>query len=50
MVHTEERRGPLNSVTGKPDGKKPLAKPRRRWEGNIKMGIQEMRWRQRRID
>jgi len=49
-VHTEERRGPLNIVAGKPEGKRQLAKPRRRWEDNIKMGIQEIRWRRRRFD
>jgi len=29
-------------LVGKPVGKKPLARPRRRWEDNIKMYIQEM--------
>ena len=27
---------------GKPKGKKPLRKPWRRWEDNVKMGIQEV--------
>jgi hypothetical protein len=27
---------------GKPEGKRPLGRPRRRWDGNIKMGLQEM--------
>ena len=27
---------------GKPDGKRPLGRPRRRWEDNIKMDLQEM--------
>ena len=26
---------------GKPDGKRPLGRPRRRWEVNIKMNLQE---------
>jgi hypothetical protein len=26
---------------GKPDGKRPLGRPRRRWEDNIKMDLQE---------
>jgi hypothetical protein len=26
---------------GKPEGKRPLGRPRRRWEGNIKMDLQE---------
>jgi hypothetical protein len=27
---------------GKPKGKKPLGRPRRRWEDNIKMSLQEV--------
>jgi len=27
---------------GKSEGKRPLGKPRRRWEDNIKMDLQEM--------
>ena len=30
-------------LVGKPEGKKPLGRPRRRWEDNIKMDLQEMR-------
>jgi hypothetical protein len=26
-------------VVGKPEGKRPLGRPRRRWEGNIKMDL-----------
>ena len=29
-------------LVGKPDGKRPLRRPRRRWEDNIKMDLQEM--------
>ena len=29
---------------GKPEGKRPLGLPRRRWEDNIKMDLQEMIW------
>jgi hypothetical protein len=29
---------------GKPEGKRPLRKPRRRWEDNIKIDIQAVRW------
>ena len=28
-------------LVGKPDGKRPLGRPRRRWEDNIKMDLQE---------
>jgi hypothetical protein len=29
-------------LVGKPEGKRPLGRPRRRWEDNIKMNFQEM--------
>jgi hypothetical protein len=28
----------------KPEGKRPLGRPRRRWEGNIKMDLRELEW------
>jgi hypothetical protein len=30
-------------LVGKPVGKRPLGRPRRRWEYNIKMAVQEVR-------
>ena len=32
----------MNVLVGKPDGKRPLGRPRRRWEDNIKMDLQEV--------
>jgi hypothetical protein len=29
-------------LVGKPEGKRTLGRPRRRWEGNIKMDLQEV--------
>jgi hypothetical protein len=29
---------------GKPEGKSPLRRPRRRWVGNIKTGLRETEW------
>jgi hypothetical protein len=29
---------------GKPEGKRPLGRPRRRWEDNIRIDIREIRW------
>ena len=29
-------------LTGKPTGKRPLGRPRRRWEGNITMDLEEI--------
>jgi hypothetical protein len=28
----------------RPDGRRPLGRPRRRWDDNIKMYLQEVRW------
>jgi hypothetical protein len=38
------RRGANRDLVGKPEGKKPLGRPRRRWEDNINMDIQEAGW------
>ena len=37
-----ERRGVYGVLVGKPEGKRPLGRPRRRWEDNIKMNLQEV--------
>jgi len=37
-----ERRGVYRVLVGKPDRKRPLGRPRRRWEDNIKMDLQEV--------
>jgi hypothetical protein len=37
-----ERRGVYRVVVGKPEGKRPLWRPSRRWENNIKMDLQEV--------
>jgi hypothetical protein len=39
-----ERRGVYRVLVGKPEGKRPLGRPRRRWENNIKMDLQEVGW------
>jgi len=38
-----ERTGVYRVLVGKPEGKRPLRRPRRRWEDNIKMDLQEVR-------
>ena len=38
-----ERRGVYRILVGKPEVKRPLGRPRRRWENNIKMDLQEVR-------
>jgi hypothetical protein len=37
-----ERKGVYRILVGKPDGKRPLGRPRRRWENNIKMDLLEV--------
>jgi hypothetical protein len=37
-----EDRGVHRVLVGKPEGKRPLRRPRRRWEDNIKMDLQEV--------
>jgi hypothetical protein len=37
-----EKRVVYRSLVGKPEGKRPLGRPRRRWENNIKMVAKEM--------
>ena len=39
-----ERRGVYMVLVEKPAGKRPLGRPRRRWEDNIKMDLQEVGW------
>ena len=34
--------GMYRVLVGKPEGKRPLGRPRRRWEDNIKMDIEEV--------
>ena len=36
------RRGVYRVLVGKPEGKRPLGRPRLRWEANIKMDLQEV--------
>jgi hypothetical protein len=37
-----EERGVYRVLVGKRDGKRPLGRPRRRWEDNIKMDLLEV--------
>jgi hypothetical protein len=36
-----ERKGAYRVLMGKPEGRRPLRRPRRRWEDNIKMDLQD---------
>jgi hypothetical protein len=37
VTHMEEGRGVYKDLVGRPEGKRPLGRPRHRWEDNIKM-------------
>jgi hypothetical protein len=39
-----ERRGAYRALVGKPEGRRPLGRPRHRWEDNIKMDLREVEW------
>jgi hypothetical protein len=39
-----EKRGAYRILLGRPEGRRPLGRPRRRWEDNVKMDLQEVGW------
>jgi hypothetical protein len=39
-----EKRNAYRILMGKPEGRRPLGRPRRRWVDNIKMDLREMGW------
>jgi hypothetical protein len=39
-----EKRNAYRLLVGKPEGKRPLGRPRRRWEDNIRMDLGEVGW------
>jgi hypothetical protein len=39
-----EVRGAYNILVGRPEGRRPLGRPRYRWEDNIKMDLREIRF------
>jgi hypothetical protein len=45
-----ERRGAYRALMRKPEGRRPLGRPRRRWEDNIKIDLREVWWEGRRLD
>jgi hypothetical protein len=42
VAHMGEVRGAYNILGGRPEGRRPLGRHRRRWEDNIKMGLREI--------
>jgi hypothetical protein len=39
-----EKRNAYRVLVGKPEGERPLGRPRHRWEDNIKMDLRERGW------
>jgi hypothetical protein len=42
VAHMEEGRGVYRDLVRRPEGKRPLGTPRRRWEDNVKMDLREI--------
>jgi hypothetical protein len=42
VARVGERRGVYRVLVGKPEGKRPFGRPRRRWEDHIKVDLQEV--------
>ena len=45
VARMEEGRSTFKILTGKPTGKRPLGRPTRKWEGNIRMDLEGDRYR-----
>jgi hypothetical protein len=43
-AHEEEERNAHRILVGKPERKRPLGKPRRRWVDNIEIDLREIEW------
>jgi hypothetical protein len=39
-----EGRGAYRILVGRPEGRRPLGRPRHRWEDNIKVGWEDVDW------
>jgi hypothetical protein len=39
-----EKRGAYRILVGRPEGRRPLGRPRHKWEDNMKMDLQEVGW------
>jgi hypothetical protein len=44
LARMGERRGAYRILVGRPKRRRPLGRPRRRWEDNIKMDLQDVGW------
>ena len=46
VARVGKRRGPYKVYVGKSEGKRPLGRPRLRWENNIEMDLQKVGWKE----
>ena len=44
MARVEDRTGLYRVLFGRSEGKRPLGRPKSRWEDSIKIDLQRMRW------
>jgi hypothetical protein len=44
VARMEAKRNAYRILVGKPEGKRPLARRRRRWVNNIKMDLRDIGW------
>jgi hypothetical protein len=44
VARMREKRNAYRILVGKPEGKRPLGRPRRRWADNIQMNLREVGW------
>jgi hypothetical protein len=44
VAHMGEKRGAYRILVGRPEERRPLGRPRRRWDDNINMDLQEVGW------
>jgi hypothetical protein len=44
VARRAEKRGTYRVLVGRPEGRRPLGRPRRRWKDNTKMDFQELVW------
>jgi hypothetical protein len=44
VARVGERRGAYRILIGRAEGRRPLGRPRRRWEDNIKLDLKEVGW------
>jgi hypothetical protein len=44
VAHMGEERNVYRVLMGRPEGKRPLGRPRRKWENGIRMKLREIHW------